>query len=853
MSKILLTGGMLVLPLLCCGQGQPPKSNNWWDREFWSRLTTSGQRTLGYQSFKFEGDREAFGSLTNYGTGLQHFTDIGNLSVQGNKVFGLLDFRATFTDNRFSDPEQQQYTLNYRKGDYDVSYGTVQASLTNSNRFVNFSRSLNGFVGGYKSGKLESKLISSEARGAARTVTIEGNNTSGPFYLQSGRIIGGSVRVILDGTELRQGLDYLVDTGIGSITFTDRIIAPTSTLVASYESYDVSGSGGSIRGAGLTYDLGPMGKIGVTGVEQRLGNGTTSSRRIDSFQGFGSPGNEYPLQFQPNPAKPIIVKIDGLVRVFSLVPNTGEFFLSQVRTNVIVSRIAVPDTQTLQIEYEPILVQSVDGNRKVTGIDWRIPVGSKGSGSYMTYTRANGELDGATPSSGGAEALDLRLSEGKGVFRMGVRRIDPGFRTIEQTGFNRNEDATEYGYDYSTKGFTSSLKTGNNLISISNGSSTTSSRLMNTELALRYTDPKNVAKNLTHNQAFTLTQTRVLAADDNRLNSLAYRDDYRYKKLSFGYGLENQTGKGRVNGTLTGLGVNTYRTNATYDAGKNWTISANAGKSFVRTDTIKSEGYDYSLRASMAQTGPWSGGMDYTLSDSGLLASLGGFLNGNSLGYGTGGFGNTGGNGVISTGQLKARRTAFNIRHQAGDRITLDLAYSNTLSQGTSTSNSRIDTLSLSTNWKINEAHSLIVDFMQVKSNFLTGLNSASNSDVISGYLMGNPRGNLWSYNVGYNLLRSTGSQLSQDNFGLSGDINYRLNPRQSLFFNANINQTRGLYPQNDRSAQAGYRYLLGAGLVLVGKYSFRDLRNLDPSAVGGAFRANGFSVELTFDLSNRR
>ena len=858
MSKWILAGGCLALPFLGFGQAQPPKSTDWWDQNLWSRIAYSGSRTLGYQYYRFEGDADAFSSLTNYGTGLQRFTDIGNLSLQGNKVFGLLDFRATFTDNRFSDPEQQQYTLNYRRGDikrggaWDVSYGTVQASLLNGNRFVNFSRSLNGLVGDFRRGRLETKFISSEARGAARTVTIEGNNTSGPYYLQSGRIIGGTIKILLDGVELRQGVDYLVDISIGSVNFVNRVIAPTSTIVASYESYDVTNSGGSIRGAGVAYELGGgAGRISINTVQQLVGNASTTTERIELFQGFGFPGAQYALNFEPIPSS-IEVKVDGFIRSFSPFDDgVSEFYLTANAPSRVISRVAIPSTQTLQIKYLPKLVQSVDGDRRVTGFDWRIPVGTKGSQSTLIYSKANGKLSGPSASSGDAEALDLRLNEGKGSFKMGFRKVEPGFRTIEQTGFSRNEDATEYTYEYYTKGLSSSLGTTNSLISIDSGTSVTSSRLQSTNATFRYSDPRsNPDTNRT--QAFTWNKVRVLSTDDNSLNSLAYKEDFRSRKISYGYGVENITGRGRVNGTITDLGVNSYRTNATYDAGKNWTLVGSASKSFVRTDTIRSEGYDYSIRANVGQTGPWTGGFDYTLSDSGVLASLGGFLNGNSFGYGNNGFGNSGGTGVLSTGQLKAKRTSINATHQAGDNLTVAATYATTSTEGASTSNARIDTLALNSSWRINSAHTFVLDLVKVKSNFLTSTSGSSNSDVLSGFLMGNP-GKLWSYSFGYNLLRSTGSQISQDNVGLSADINYRFNQKHRLFVNASVSRTRGLYPQDDNSFQAGYAYSLTPGIALVGKYNFRDLRNLDPAAIGGAFRANGLSLELTFDLSNRR
>ena len=42
-------------------------------------------------------------------------------------------------------------------------------------------------------------------------------------------------------------------------------------------------------------------------------------------------------------------------------------------------------------------------------------------------------------------------------------------------------------------------------------------------------------------------------------------------------------------------------------------------------------------------------------------------------------------------------------------------------------------------------------------------------------------------------------------------------------------------------------------GIDLRARYSFRDLQNLDATSVGGAFRSNGLSLELTFSLLPRR
>ena len=818
----------------------------------WSRLAYSGTRTLGYQTYKFEGDPDAFSSLTNWGTGLQHFTDVGNFSVQGNKLFDLLDFRATFTDNRFSDPEQQQYTLNYKRGFWDLSYGTVQASLLNGNRFASFSRSLKGFVGDYKTGKLEAKVITSTVRGQARTVTIEGNNTSGPYYLSAGRIIGGTVKILLDGVELRQGADYVVDISLGSITFIGRVVAPTSTVVASYESYEIAGSGGTIQGGALAYDLGKAGKIGLTAQQQLVGGGNSSPVVVQQYQGFGNVGDQYGLDAEPIPAT-VVCRVNGTIRSFSPVDDgISDFFLSPTVHNFVISRIAVLPSQTLQIEYIPKFVQSVDGDRKVIGVDWRVPFGPKNGNSYVIFTKAHGSMSGSSSSSGDAQAIDLRFNQAKGEFKMGLRRIDPGYRTIEQTGFNRNEDASEFTYNYNTRGYTATTGLTNSLISINNGSTASKTRLSNTDLSISYSDPRNASKNLTRTQKIYWDTTKVQTTDDSRLSTLGFKDDYHKNKITFGYGLEDVKGRGRINGDMTDIGVDSLRSNATYDAGKNWSIIASASRSNVKTDTISSQGYDYSLRAAMAQRGPWTLGAEYALSDSGILASLGGFLNGNSIGFGGGGFGSSGGTGIISTGQLKARRAGFNLTHQAGDNLTLGASYINTTSIGSTTNNAKIDQVNLTTNWTLNKSNTIYFDFSHVRADFLTSLSGATNSDTFAGYLSGNP-GKLWTYNLGYNILKTTGSSLGQDNLGFSFDLGFRLARRQRLFFNSAISKTRGAFPQDDTSLQSGYEYTLAPGVNLTGKYSFRNLRNLDPAAIGGAFRANGLILELRFDLSNRR
>ena len=830
---------------------------SWVEREFLDRIDLSGSRTLGYQQYNFIGDADAFNSLTNYGTGLQKFTDIGNLSLQGNKVFGFLNFRANFTDNRFSDPEQQQYLLSYQRGAWDLNYGTVQASLQSSNRFLNFSRSIDGMVAGFKQGRFETRLLRSEARGAARTATIEGNNTSGPYFLQSGRIIGGTVNVLVDGVQLQQGRDFVINTDEGSLTFIGRTISPSSTIIASYESFDLSSARGSINGAKVAYDFGRAGAMAFTQMEQVAATGTNNNERIELFQGFGKPGDQYFLQFEPIPAS-IVVTVNGTIRSFSTFDDgVSEFFQDPVLPIRIISRIAVPITQELQIRYTPKRLNTASGNRKVSGFDWNLPLNKSRSNS-LNYSSSSGGPTGG--SAGSAESVYLRVREGKGDLDFSLRKIDPNYQGIEQTAFNRNESASDTRFSYYTKGVRSEVKNLNSVISVIDSNTVTNTRLVSNGLTVTYGDPSTNGVITANNpfgrarrtQNFFYNTTQTANSNDSFISSLGIGESYSYRRLTYNVGVENRKGNGKINNVQTDLNLDSIKSSVSYNAGKNVSVSASASQSNVKTNIQSSVGYDYSLRANLAQTGFWSGGIDYTVSDSGELASLGGFLNGNSIGFGNSGFSGSNGLGTISNGNYSVRRLGVNFGYQGAGAYSSNFSFSRTNSTGSATNNADIQTLTWSQQYQINENNAVSLDWTKVDSVFQSSSVGSATSYLVNAQLNG-ALGRLWSYNLGLNTLTSTGGSFAQDSFGLQGDVTYFLNSRQRLIGSISANRTSGLLPQEDTQVQAAYAYMIIPGIDLRARYSFRDLQNLDATSVGGAFRSNGLSLELTFSLLPRR
>ena len=551
----------------------------------------------------------------------------------------------------------------------------------------------------------------------------------------------------------------------------------------------------------------------------------------------------------------ISVTVNGIPRTFSKIDDGFSDFYQDPRLPIlIISRNAIPITQEIVFSYRPKIVQTATGDRRVTGIDYTVfAPGSKTT--YMKFSQASGQVKGLNPTSGNAQGMDLKIDEGKGTFLAQVKKIEPGFSSIEQTGFNRNEDRVDFKLDYFTKGLTSRVGSYNTSITAfdqSTGSTVIgSTRVVNDQIELEYSDPRNRTRNLNHRQNLTYQRTRSIAADDNVLHSLGIGDEYRYKKLSFTAEAEKQNGRGKINSKLQDIGVNTFRTTVGYDATSKLRLTASASQSAIKTDDESSLGYDYSLGANLLDTGPWSGSLNYALSDSGTLASLG-FLNGNGIGYGNNGFSGSGGLGTLSTGQLKSRRFSLNGSHQVHENMLLNFGLIQQNSQGLSTSNADLKTLVLGMSWQPNDVSNFNVDWSKSDTTFFNGSTPTSNSSSIDLNYNTNP-GKFWSFSLGYNFTDSSGGSFAQSSLNGSFSAGYRINERQRLFLSAILSNTRGYYPQDDISLNAGYSYRLIPGIDLTGRYTFRDLVNLDPTLTAGAFRSNGLSLELTFDFSSRR
>lgn len=899
--RVRLQAGLPLLALLAApaARGQGASARGWLDKNVFKHVEVSGRRVLGMQFQQVSGDQEAYGSLTNYGQGLNRFTDQGNMNLTGRSVLGFLDFSVSLSDNRFDDPQNEQYTLRYNRNGVDLAYGTIQGSLLNTNPLVSFSRSLEGTVGGYTLGRSNFRFVRSQSRGDARTVTIEGNNSPGPYYLQSGRIVNDSLKVLVDGQIQKLGEDFNLDAELGSITFVDRSVPPTSAIIVTYEAFGVGQARGSIEGAGAQYDLGKWGKIGYSTVRQTAPSSNGTTLRREAFQGYGDPSIPYYLQFVPL-AGTTEVRVDGMLQVPGVAGVAGgDYAFDPANPLVFYFRRFIPTSQTILVTYRPRPTASGGGDRSVSGLDMRIPLagarrfdrrpaarmamnrgpvgfvprglgillspaqnyGDDSSGAGGSYIQAYTATGSSSEGLGGTARGMLGQYDYKGyVIKGAVRDVPSGFVSVEGTGFNRNERATDVSISKRFGSLAARVESTNSLVSVLStlGTTTLPTRVTSTGATLSY-DGGTTGGGSARGSRWTLSHRRDRSdrnlsgvRTETSLDTTSLSTGRRAGRFGFTAGLDRQTGYGAT--TLDGalkmgaVGIDSVRSNVDYFLGRGLTMTGRASLSRVTAGGKSGSGTDTSATLSLAPTGNWQATATYARSDSGALSTLGGFSDGFSAGYSGSGFSGTT-TAPNAIGGSNVNLLATNVTYRAGERFSLSGRFYDQSSQGSVTSNASTRALGVAGTYDLHGGNLFNVSLdRSLTSFFATGAESAS-STTLDFFLSGSPQGP-WTYRFGLNTLVSSGGTYAQSSTGFDASLSHRIDDRQRLTLAGNFGRVRGYYPQDDASLALLYDYRLFGNVALTSAYRWRDMTNLDSTIAAGAFRSAGFSVELSFDFS---
>lgn len=842
----------------------------WVDRQIRQRITLSGFRTLGYHVTRFEGDGEAF-ELQNYsGFGGRRFTDIGQLSLSGRRVLGLLNFEATILDSRFDDPQAQRFSIDFERDGWTVNLGDVQGSLLNTNRLATFSRSLRGAQVGYKGGNFAAKAVRSQAKGSARTVTLTGNNSPGPYYLQASQLIAESELIEVDGIPQRRGVDYTISYEAGAIQFVGRSISTTNTITATFETFGVNTRLGNLDGVGVSYSMGKAGQIGLTVLSQKAPGSGGTSTRLEKFFGFGPPSAPYALQFEPLRSQPITIRVNGQIQV----ENVDYAFDTTLPAVFYFNRF-MRSTDEIDVIYTPKPTATVDGDREVIGIDYTIPVGRQGS---VTYAQALGRLKSdATPSKGLARSLDMRYTfgdpakVGRVEATVNLRDVAPGYVSIDSRTFNRNEKAIETRLDYApTTRSTAGIRHQNSLVSTrfidSNG-----------DLTFRPTRVTSLDGSYTLNAAnastLRLDTSRRRSVSGNQatnIDSIGLSITGNLKRGSYAYGIQHQRGRSPSSGTTNapqqGFLVNGITARA------DWLALARGGDEIrdVNGQQIRvprpAENLRLNTRLELNQTertgrsslgrllelgaaytnDRWEASLIARDNNTGSIASLGGFTGGTGVGLDGSGFSN-GTTDLLGLGRSSSQDLIFTASYRLSERASLQLDTAQIKSSGGIQSNSTTRTFGVGANWEMGTTRGTA----RLDQTLTTFSQSAvrSSATTLSLGLSGDfgPR---WRYDIRANSLVSGGSStFRQSGTTFEGNLSYVLGRRQTLSYDWALSDITGFRGQRDLGSSLTYSYQLWNSLALNASYRFRDVRNREEGISTGAYRFNGFDFVLSFDF----
>lgn len=842
-KKILLCFGLVALAASSSAQVWP-----WLKREIYDRIQLSGYRNLGAHFHTIDGDREAFNTLNYGGQGNKRFTDQGNVEVVGEKVLGILNFRGTITDSRFRDPQQQRFSIDVNKGKWTVNLGDIWGSLLNTNPYASVTRSMRGGMVAYRSGGITLKALRSEAKGSARTVSLQGNNSVGPYYLQSNQIVADSEQVQVDGVDMVLGKDYAVNYEVGYITFLGRVISPSSTIVITYEAFGFNSNPGVIQGVGGNLQVGKKGKFGTLGLtvlEQKPRGGGGLSTRLEQFQGFGAPSTPYFLQFEPLRTRPIIVKVDGILQVEGV-----DFYFDTVNPVIFYFTRTIPSTSNVDVLYTPKPTQTVDGNRRVLGFDYRLPVGRYGS---VAYSQARGELrNEVNPLSGVARGLSAGLTYRGHRIAASATDVPDSYVGVESRGFQRNERASRFSFERLEGKVTYGGAYSNSRIALRNVDSQgvitfRPSRTTRTQAHVERSSRDSLGWSLEHTRSTARTPS-----SDNRLDSTTASLSQNFKRLTVRGGYERDRGKGNVSSTggtqVSSVDLDSLFAEANYTLRPGWSMSSRATLSSIRTASDSGHGRDVTLSTAYQPSEKLRLEASYIDSDSGRLATLGSFQLGDGLGYDGNGFTGGAGTAGYNAGAINQRSMRLRAQSQINDHIALDARYYKTRAFGSVTSNSDTTGFGLGLDFDLRNNTTLNLGLDQTRTKFL---DSPYRSDALSldAYLDGSPKGR-WSYRFSLSALLSGGtSTFAQDSTYLDGTLTYRLAARHALSFSAVGGRTTGYLPQEEAQFGLSYQYQIWQNVGFVASYRWRRVTNMDPNLNSGAYRSRGLDFELTFNF----
>lgn len=847
-------------------------------QEFQRTVSISGRKSIGYHLHAVEGDFTAFRDQNYFGQGGQRITDNTDLTVRVNKFLGFLSFDWRWTNSRFRNPYDARITYTYDSPNLTLEWGDIAATLGGANPLVGFNRTLKGASATATWGRNRFRYITSETKAAARTITIQGNDSPGPYYLQGSQIVDGSERVQVDGVEKRRGDDYTIDYFGGILRFRDGMIIPrTSTIVVTYETYAFNSAPSRLQGFRWETTLGNGYNLGFTMLSQESTVRTALRRRTEQFFGFGAPSTPYDLQFPPlrDAANPVIITVGGIPQVEGV-----DYYFDELLPYRFYFTRFMPQTPIIQVEYtpRPDPSSSIGGDREVMGLDMTLPLGRVGNivwNAAQSRAVAQGSRLEAI-----AHTATGRFDWGRLTLNATYRDIPAEFISIESVGFRRNERGyqTDLGYRIDAASSVQASFSNLRVAALNPFSSSFSASFTDTSI-------QNFTYNLAPQNGLQLTlsrNTNTVRASNSRSNqtrdSISLARRWAQLGVSIGYEQsESDAFSALSGGTNLFYRIRSLRSQLDWSVNAQLTLRASLARSDIQqrqpSGTVRTQSRDYSVDASWRPLSNLSLTYRWRDSDSGarnlvpterrsrqfgspLPPTTGVPTNPWGVGFD--------GNGFSSGAPLFGGFTYFGVRGRGQDltvqwmpleSLSLDVQWSQNRSLGDLQTNSAQESLSVGVSYLPRDWLAISASWSRQQVQFLSATGNSSNEFLTLAADIGPLR--RWTVNLSFYAMKTRsflgeGFQGGQGEFvqepvGYAARVSYDLGANQSLFAEFQRTSLRGYLPSRDTTFNIGYQYRITRNWAFVLSYRFREQLNLDPQYSQYSYRARSLDANMNF------
>ena len=410
-------------------------------------IKASGSSTLSMRRESISGGDKAAQSYHNeqyYGQGSNGIYTDTNVQVDAT-LFKYFHYQTSYSNSPFKNPNENRAKLDYNTPKLRLEWGDINAGFQ-GNSLIDFNRYLSGVkLTNQWTPKLKTSMLYTKTKAETRTLTLTGQDSSGPYYVYAGQVVDGSVHIRIDNRDLAP-TEYTLDTYTGQLNFKPGyIVLHSSTIAVSFETLGFNQNSGTIYG--IRSEFAPRGstKVGFTYVIQKTRTGAGLQLRTQEFYGKGDPTQPYVLDQAVDTTKlaSMIVLLNGVPLVQGL-----DYVIDPHSSNqILIPRQPVPATSLITVRYFPLNDSVNAGDRSVLGFDGRIGLGKIGG---LTLETAFSGLN-VTGKSIAGQAVQVRadLTPFRNMHSiLTVRDVNPTFSSIQSPGFNRNEKSIDLAGEY---------------------------------------------------------------------------------------------------------------------------------------------------------------------------------------------------------------------------------------------------------------------------------------------------------------------------------------------------------------------------------------------------------------------